>query len=203
MKNLKTALLCAAAVTIMSAPAKAEDNFYFKPYVGAEYQHTIVDYASVDGISFDDVYEDNFNGGSIYLGARIHDHLGIEVGYNRTTSEDVDNVLGTGVNTSLKLQSFTFDLMGYYPVDEAQKLELIGSVGLARTKAEAEIDATAIGFTSARDDTTETKLRLGAGAQYEFAEDWNMRGMLRWQDADFEDSADNAYIFSLGVNYTF
>ena len=70
MKNLKTALLCAAAVTIMSAPAKAGDNFYFKPYVGAEYQHTIVDYASVDGISFDDVYEDNFNGGGIYLGAR-------------------------------------------------------------------------------------------------------------------------------------
>ena len=123
MKNLKTALLCAAAVTIMSAPAKAEDNFYFKPYVGAEYQHTVVDYASVDGISFDDVYEDNFNGGGIYLGARIHDHLGVEVGYNRTTSEDVDNVLGTGVNTSLKLQSFTFDLMGYYPVDEAQKLK--------------------------------------------------------------------------------
>lgn len=93
--------------------------------------------------------------------------------------------------------------MGYYPVDEAQKLELIGSVGLARTKAEAEIDATAIGFTRARDDTSETKLRLGAGAQYEFAQDLNMRGMLRWQDADFEDSADNAYIFSLGVNYTF
>lgn len=82
MKNLKTALLCAAAVTMMSAPAKAEENFYFKPYVGAEYQHTIVDYASVDGISFDDVYEDNFNGGAIYLGARIHDHLGLLVTIN-------------------------------------------------------------------------------------------------------------------------
>lgn len=109
MKNLKTALLCAAAVTIMSAPAKAEDNFYFKPYVGAEYQHTIVDYASVDGISFDDVYEDNFNGGGIYLGARIHDHLGVEIGYNRTTSEDVNNVLGTGVQARAGLARYFLD----------------------------------------------------------------------------------------------
>lgn len=203
MKNLKTALLCAAAVTMMSAPAKAESNFFFKPYVGAEYQHTVVDYATLEGIDFDDVYEDNFNGGAIYVGARVHDHLGVEVGYSRTTEEDVNNVLGTGVNTSLKLQSFTLDLLGYYPMGEAQKVELIGAVGIARTKAEAEIDATTIGFSTARDDETETKLRLGAGAQYEFAEDWNLRGMVRWQDADFDDAADNAYTFSLGVNYTF
>ncbi|NKC11573.1 MAG: outer membrane beta-barrel protein [Gammaproteobacteria bacterium] len=194
MKRLKTALLCAAAVTLMSAPAKAESDFYFKPYVGAEYQHTVIDYATLEGIDFDDVFENNFNGGAIYLGARIHDHLGVEVGYNRTTEEDVNNVLGTGANTSLKLQSFTLDLLGYYPVDEAEKLELIGAVGLARTEAEAEIDATSIGFSSARGDETEIKLRLGAGAQYEFVQDWNLRVMVRWQDADFEDSADNAYI---------
>ena len=74
---------------------------------------------------------------------------------------------------------------------------------IARTKAEVEIDATTIGFSTARDDETETQLRLGAGAQYEFAEDWNLRGMVRWQNADFDDTADNAYTFSLGVNYTF
>ncbi len=204
MKNLKKALLCAVAITFTAAPAMAQDDdFYFKPYAGIELQHTVVDFASSEGIDFDDVYENNFNGGALYLGARVHKNLGLELGYSRTKEESKNDVLGTGINTKLQLQSLTFDVLGYCPVEQVENLELIGSVGLARTKAKASIDAKAIGFSSARGDETETKLRLGLGAQYQVAEDLNFRGMLRWQDADFDDSAKNAYVLGLGLNYSF
>lgn len=190
-------------MAILSLPAKAEEAFYFKPYLGLEYQHTVVDYASISGINFDDVYEDSFDGGAVYLGARIHEFMGLELGYSNTSKSENDNVLETGTKTSLELESFTLDLLGHYPVDEEKKLELIGSIGLAHTKAKAEIDATALGLTSARDEETETQIRFGIGAQYEFAQDWNMRGMVRWQEADFEGIADGAYVFGLGMHYMF
>ena len=205
MKIINKALLSAVALMAISVSGKAEaeGDFYFSPYLGLEYQRTVIDYGSFEGISFDSVYEDGFNGGKIYLGAKVHDNLGVELGYSRTKEEDKNNVLNTGINTSLQFQSFTLDLMGYYPVSQIENLELIGSLGLAHTKAEVEIDATSVGFTTARGDESETKIRIGAGAQYELAENWNVRGMIHWQDTDFDNTANDAFIFGLGINYKF
>lgn len=184
-----------AAVTALSA--QAETGFRFQPYAGLEYQHTILDYRSIQG-SIE--LKDTFNGGALYLGARLHDNFGIELGYNRTREGEKINH-DDDSNIGLKISSFTFDTLGYLPLDTAKKVELIGSIGLARTKASLKFHD-GLYLYNISDNETKTDLRLGFGAQYEVFDNFRVRSMLRWENTKFDD-IDNGYLLSLGFNYSF
>lgn len=214
MKTLTLTAVSALALAT-ALPAQAQDTTLFEtitPYIGAELTHARVSYDSDQGLDYDEVYEDSFNGAGLYVGARLHENFGIELGYNRTREEDrTVNISGTGYSlngdTKVQLSTISFDAMGYLPIEDAD-FELIGSVGLAHTKADAEVTGTATigslsGTGTISDDETETKLRLGVGAQYEIADNLNLRGMLRWQDADFGGAATSATSVAFGVNYSF
>lgn len=175
-----------------SHQAKA-DGFYFKPYVGANYDYAHLNYK--DG--GDQLAEDNLNGGDIHVGARIHKYLGFEGSYLWTADGRKSDVLGSGINTSVSATGFALDAMGYLPVMD--KLELIATAGVSRLTEHAKSSG-ALVLSSTE---SETKGRIGAGAQYWLTDNLNARGIVRYQGADFSGDLSSAVIATIGLNWQF
>jgi len=197
--SLAAATMLTGAAYAANAPVTMSDGFFFKPYVGADYQYSYLSYPSVDGLSGSDFASDSMNGFDLHVGARVHKYLGIEAGYMWNETPSKNNILGTGINDKVNIKGFTLDAMGYLPVDEAGKFELIGTAGVSRLKGGAK-------FTGAfveNDSESETKGRIGGGAQYWITDSLNVRGLVRYQGVNFSDSINNDTIASLGLNWQF
>lgn len=228
---MKTTISLLAILTAMGASAAmAADNSppfgntTFRPYVGVEYNYIG---ASIKNQAFDldantvndfsgKPYADSYHAIVPNIGVRIGNHFGLEAGYMRSTEEDkslsgTDFLAGTTGKTETWIDGWHVDANGYVPL--ADKLEAIGSVGVGRYKAHTELSGTIVagglnlGGGSAKDDISDTALRLGAGLQYSFDKNLSLRGMVRYIDVQFEDSgiktADGAWTGALGVSYTF
>ena len=218
MKKLLCTAACMAAFTFPAHifPAKAQE-INFKPYVGFDLQRSIYDYNDnydIGGglaLNGNTILEDSLNGLNIHVGNRFHKNFGAELGYFRTKEEGKNIVNGATVgpatvatadfSTDVKVQGFTLDGLGYLPLGEDEKFELIGTAGLSWSKA--EVTATVPGVGSGDVDESEIGFRIGGGAQVNFTDNINMRGLVRYQTADFESVADNAWMYSLGLNYSF
>lgn len=194
---MKSLYIISAITTILiSQAAQADDwtnGFFFKPYVGADYQFTHVDYSDDNG----SVLAKSLEGGDAHIGVQVHQNLGFELGYLQTAEATKNNVLGSGLDTKLKLNGYTFDALGYLPVTSDKKLELIGTAGITRLRADLNIP----GIGSGSD--WETKGRVGGGAQYWLTDNLNVRALVRYQGASFDNNANNAVIGNLGVNLEF
>lgn len=202
-------LLLLTSALLLPATAQAQ-SVVFKPYVGFDIQRTNYAYNSnydLDGLSVDGdlVLEDGLNGLNIHVGNRFHENFGAEIGYFRTRQESKDiaagDVVGDGTvaaadfSTDTQVQGFTLDALGYLPVYDG--VELIGTAGATWTKIEVEVTDS--------DDIDESELgfRAGGGIQYTFTEAISARALARYQTADFDDIADRAWTYSLGLNYSF
>lgn len=188
----------AAPKTAEISPPASSGEFFFKPYVGADYQYVVVNYDDIPGTAFNygDIAEDTLHGANIHVGARVHKHLGFELGYLWTDS--ADKTLPGG-STSVEFSGFTLDAMGYAPLTD--KVELIGTVGVAHLKGEATGTVTGVGTASA--DETETMPRIGVGAQVWLTENINARGLVRYQAADFDGTLKDMVMASAGLNFQF
>lgn len=177
----------AAMVAIISTSASAanvmRDGFFFSPYVGANYVY----YHFTDtptGI------EDNYNGGDVHVGARIHQNFGLEAGYFRTeTGKNSDS----GVPVESRFQGANIDLMLYSPI--TPQFELIGSVGANYTEARVDV----AGFGSAGGDDWDP--RYGFGVQYWLTDNINARTMVHY----IQDNNDGSDVIapSVGLNIQF
>lgn len=213
MKKLLTTAACLAA---LSFPAHAQE-FNFKPYIGFDLQRTAYSYndnydigggLALDG---DAILEDNLDGFNIHVGNRFSKHFGLELGYFRTKEEGKNIANGATVgpgtvatadfSTDVKVHGLTLDGLGYLPLGEQERFELIGTAGLSWSKA--EVEATVPGVGSGDVDESEIGFRVGAGAQYNFTDNINLRGLVRYQTADFDDVVDNAWTYGVGLNYSF
>ena len=185
-------LLCTAAVLVaVTMPAQADD--LFNPYIGADYQLTRLNY--------DGGEEDNFNGFNVHVGNRFNDYFGVELGYFRTGEESsTGDIAGVPVTIKGKLYGATLDALGYYPVTQDKSIELIGTAGVSYIRG--EVDAT-VGGVNVSDDASEWGFRAGAGAQYNITDNVNVRGLARYQTADLDDIADEAWVYTFGMNYSF
>ena len=132
---LASAAYAAPATTTMANTASA-NGFFFKPYVGADYDYLNINYSTIPGTSSDygALASKSLNGGDVHVGARVHKYLGFEASYLATASSSKDNILGSGLNSSIKVSGFTFDAMGYLPIDAMPKLELIGTAGVSNLR---------------------------------------------------------------------
>jgi len=206
------ALLAAFAAFGVSASACAEPGdsvLRLKPYVGIDLQRYHMSYADdeIAGIPFNwgEGLEDNIDGVNIHVGSRLHKNFGLELGYFRTKEEGktFDIGLGTPMESKLRLQGVTLDALGYLPVTESGRLELIGTAGVSYTWADVKLDTGALGLGTVKDDDREFGFRAGAGAQFNLTDSVGLRGLARYQSADFDNTADRAWVYSLGVNYSF
>lgn len=210
-------LATCALIAGISAPALAGSNdMRIRPYLGFDLQRTNYSYNenyAVPGgaLNGETILEDTLDGGNIHIGARLGKYLGIEAGYFHNIDKDKDIAAGTLVgpgtialaafSTNVETKGFSLDLMGYIPIDQSSKLELIATGGLTYTQAEIELSSAAVGVDKADED--EFGFRLGGGLQYNITDDLNLRGLVRYQSADFEDAVEDAWTYSAGINYLF
>ena len=192
MKFSKHLIAALAATAIFAAlPASAAEKTYsWNPYIGIDYQHTRINYDN----AVEPFLDDSLGGFNIHAGLRPYKYLGAELGYFQT-AEGKGSI--AGLETKVKVRGVTFDAMGYLPVDESGTVELIGTAGVLWNKAKLEVP------TIGSDSESEIDWRIGAGAQVNVADNVNMRGIVRYQTADFEDTADNAWVYTVGLNYGF
>jgi hypothetical protein len=181
--------------------SSTSSDFFFKPYVGADYQFS--KYGNEDasatfgaGAQTDDVFDTGLHGGNVHVGARVHQNLGFELGYFQTQKGTKTNAALFVGETEADIKGISLDAFGYYPL--TKQVELIGSVGVSYAKA--TLGGSAL---IAEIDEEEVKPRIGAGAQYWFTDNLNARGLVRYQGADFDDTVDNAVVTSVGLNYQF
>lgn len=218
MKIKLTLLSVATALTMASLPAQAQETF--KPYVGFDVQRTIFDYKNIDMgggdyLQADRFIEDSLDGFNIHAGVRLHKNFGVEAGYFRTKNETKDTPAGTEVgsiggapavnlvpiHSKVQVQGITLDTMGYLPLGTEERVELIGTAGLSWSKAKVSADFPGVG--TFNDNSSEIGFRLGAGAQFHATEHISVRGLVRYQTADFDNYVDNAWNYSVGLNYNF
>lgn len=188
----------ANAAQKVSAPVN-DYGLFFKPYVGADYQFVSPSYQNVPSTAFNfgDFISDSFSGAHIHAGARVHKNLGLEFGYLWTANETKSNL---GITTKANVSGVTFDGLGYIPLESAPGLELIGTVGVSRLKADIKVTLGALAGASSQ---SEWGFRFGGGAQYWLTDNINARAIVRYQTADFSGILDNAVMVNAGLNYQF
>ena len=182
-----------------SSPTTASDyGFFFKPYVGADYQYSSYGDKDFGGYKSSDVFQTGLNGGDVHVGARIHKYVGVEASYFQTEQGSKSNVLNTGINSSDRIKGGALDVMGYWPI--ADKAELIGTTGVSYSKVSGTLS---IPGTSVSAHTSEWKARVGAGAQYWLTDNLNARALVRYQDASFDGDVAGAVVSTVGLNWQF
>lgn len=189
---MKRLLGTAAILMAFAAPAQANDYpTLFNPYVGIDYQAMNVKF---DGGS------ETANGVNVHVGNRFNEHVGVELGYFHTeeVSQTIEPTLP--ITAKARLVGVTLDALGYLPVNEDKTLELIGSVGVSHIVAKAKFSVAGIPI---NDNANEWGFRAGAGAQYHITDKVSLRGMARYQSADFDDIAKRAWVYTAGLNYSF
>ena len=121
--------------------------------------------------------------------------MGVELGYGVSSSEKkYSNLIGF---SSIKLKSWNLDLLGYLPLDEAERLELIGTTGFARAKADVDVSALGASISG-----REWGWRLGGGFQYHLTEWLSARVLGRWHKYGSDFDAD-AWSIGGGFNFHF
>lgn len=202
-------LTTTATLVALSTTAFAETTPEVRPYVGFELGYQMADYKTDGNIKYADFLEENMLSLNPYVGFQLNEHFGVEVGYLQTQTgkktTDASAALGTSgvdLNSELKISGFHADLVGRHELSE--KLDLIGSVGMARLKADLTLKATSGSVSAeASDDETDTAYRAGVGAEYALTDNIGMRGMFRYMNVDFDGTADNIMSVGVGFNYKF
>lgn len=173
--------------------------------------------AQVRHIGFEKNYGNNlfkkdYPQGNVFGGFKLNQCIGIEVGYEATITRTAKNFIPEGsiiagetiptLNTDLaevgpilcsssfQIKGWHADIMGFLPVCEEYRFDLIGSVGLARLEAYPKIFrlGDAVGDLNpatrfrAFPDTRKTVLRLGLGAQQMLAECVGIRFLVGWEN---------------------
>lgn len=194
MKNRILAVATFAAILTATAAQASE----FKPYIGMDISGVRVDYESVNGISGDELFADSAVAVNPYIGVDLHKNFAVELGYFQTGSEkkNVSGILLGGQpleSTEMRVKGFHIDAVGKHAVND--KLNLLGSLGIARIQADTK--ATVAGVTESFDDN-DTVWRLGFGADYKLHENWSLRGMVRYMNVE-----DGLMQYGVGVSYRF
>lgn len=180
--NKKLASIALSGAMLVSGASFGMD-FDPKFYAGAEAQYNKLKggtgLQNAAGQSL--LRKKNSPGADLFLGTRITENFGAEVGCS-FLKRSHNNLTG-GQVVNVKMNNPHVDAIGYLPV--ADNVELIGSVGVGRlsTKVENKVNGVVRSLTADDKSLTKTKtgIRLGLGAQYKFSENVGARFMVRHQ----------------------
>lgn len=124
-------------------------------------------------------------GAGLFVGSRLTENLGVEVGASAANHKVKNGNLSTGLQTSsLKAKNTNLyaDVMGILPV--SNEVELLASVGVGRlsTKMNGKVNGTALAAAqNVSLKSSKAGVRVGAGVQYKFDENLGARLMVRHQ----------------------
>lgn len=199
-KNATKAAVPVSALLLSFSVAASNLNtqFYLVPYlgVGAEWRHMEFkkDYGK-------NVTKSNYPQGNIYAGVKLNENLAFEAGYEQsttlkrnTTLPGVTTVFGISLpailgvnqyNIKTKIHGFHVNAVGFLPISKKYRLELIGSVGVARSKVKMSLD---IPIFDSRPDTNHRDFskskwipKIGVGLQHMLTSQFGIRGMVNWE----------------------
>ncbi len=187
---MRKTLLLAGVACLFSLQSKAAD---FKPYIGLDAGASHIEYTSYQSTGLENYFDENFGIASLNIGTRIGDYFGLELSTTGSTASE-----NSGVDFSYS--SVGLDAFGYVPL--TTNMELFASAGAGYYTLDLKSDA---GYKDVEIhyQDSDYAFRLGAGAQYNFNDNWAMRGMIRhafFDDNYFVDSITEA---TLGVRYSF
>lgn len=139
----------------------------------------------------------NAPGVNIYLGIRMNEYVGMQVGFSF-----IDQVSGNtqnGLRATNKVSNIYLDLLGFLNI--AAKVDMTGLVGVGGLKSKSNVNgATFINLNAL--NKQKAGVRFGGGLQYNFAESWASRAMLIYQKGNPE-FLKSLISVSLGIIYTF
>jgi len=124
-------------------------------------------------------------GAGIFVGSRLTENFGIEVGASASNQKIKNSNLRTGLAlSSLKVKNTNVyaDAMGILPV--CDEVELLASVGVGRlsTKVDGTVNGTALANSEKVSlKSSKAGVRVGAGVQYKFDENLGARLMVHHQ----------------------
>jgi opacity protein-like surface antigen len=189
----------AVATPVASTSVSNDYGFFFKPSVGVDYQFSHINYAFDDTnqVNGDKLFNDSLHGANFHIGARVHKYVGFEAGYLWTAKASKNDILGSGLNSKIDFSGYNFDVLGYLPIDDKGKFELIGTVGVVHLTAHL----TGSLLTTSPINDSETKARIGVGGQYWLTDNVNVRGIVRYQDSS--GFIKDAVTANAGLNFQF
>lgn len=185
---MKKTLLLAGIACLFAA--NAANAMEIKPYVGMDYNYSSIDVAKNSARLN---VEDDYNNASLIAGTKLHQNFGLEAFYQRSLNET--NTFVYGNRTTSHISAYGADALGYLPLGCEQKVELIAGLGIGHYEIKARTP-----FDSYKENGT--GYRMSAGAQYNFDDNWAVRGMFRHvviEGGDF----DRVNEYSAGVRYSF
>jgi len=173
------------------------DTTDMRPYVGADAEVRRMDFKGGYG---NNLLQHHSPQGNIYAGLKLNDIVGVELGFEATTTRTRTVTLTTGdllsgtpvpavmspsvFKSKAKIKGGHADVVGYYSFYDTSPVQLIGSIGAAVLKATAErrtiSTAAGPGTITRKLSQHKTVLRLGGGLQYALNENWFARLSVGW-----------------------
>lgn len=185
---MKKVLLLAGVAALLSVNANAFDmEKEVKPYVGADYNYSNVDYKST-GYKLPHSY----NSLSGNVGARIGKYFGPEFYYQQSFKRTAHTADGKLKN---RFFSYGMDLMGYMPLGCEGTYDALASVGFG----DYNVKTSHRGHSN---DTNKIGYRAGLGLQYNMTDNWSARIMGRYSYVGTK-FLDNMWEAVAGLRYTF
>lgn len=194
-------VLLAAGLLSISFSAVADIcclDLSFCPYVGIDLQRRHVRWK--DGFG-DNLFKHDYPQGNVFVGARLHDYFGLEVGYEdsvtktRLSSIGSGNVLGVAVTNPPELflskaqfKGLNASMVAYLPIREFC-VDLFGSVGITRLRTYHKVIflADSEDFFDFRTNgstfrSTKSILALSLGLQYIICNTYGIRIKGTWEE---------------------
>lgn len=198
-KTLFAALITSSILGSSALLAWDRDDWCLNPYIGGDLQYRYMNFKKNYGHN---LFNHNFPQINLYAGVKLNPYFGVEAGweaamtrYRKTTLTAGEIATGITIPPALapglfknrvKVYGPHADLVGYYPLDEACKLELIGSLGFALLKGAFE--RRSISMNNVPSNTVRTfkpykaLLRLMGGLQYKYDDNWSVRTTIGWEN---------------------
>lgn len=206
---MRQPMTCAALLAALAATSGCAEytDRWFAPYIGLDYTNLGNDYASDQGVDYNNIYEDNFAGINPVIGANLGRNLAVEGGYftTQTGSKNIDGSVPVGFTgeTKLKLSGVHADVIGKIPLTDANKVRLLATAGVMRVKGDAKLAIASGGFTSAvKDSDEETVWRAGGGVEAQLTPRTSGRVLVRYVP-EMLGVVDSTYQVNAGVQYKF
>lgn len=196
IKLNKIVLLTAALSGITSVKASMEDFYCPCFYIGADAQIRSMKFQEGFGSN---VCKRDYPQGNFYLGIKGNEYIGIEGGFETSRSQTRSVFLPMGAslfgipqpfdvqqNVVVRFQGIHTSLIGFFPVWEDKRFNLIVAAGVANLKIQIENTTTQVAnipFTrSITLSQSKNVLRLMTGAQFMFNTCFGVRANVRWEN---------------------
>lgn len=201
--NRRLALLAMSCFMVSSMPEKAMSfDLCLTPYVGVDAQVRNMGFKKEYGGG--PLFNNNYPQGNLFVGAMFNDYVGVEGGFEFTqlkskeaTQVEGQQILGyrvefpaetITVKAQNRLYGWNVNLIGAYPICNAYRISIIGSIGLARLRS--KLDACVTGSEGISQNRpcmkfpgqTKSILRLTAGLKHMITDCIGIRGTIGWEN---------------------